>query len=158
MALMSEWVAKSQPEVAAFFGVHRDTVKVWRGQGMPGEARHYPLDEIAQWLRKFGPWKPQARQSPDESDTLLVSANDSPELERYRAARADLAEMERDERRRKLLGVERVREICLTVGDVIKSLRRRLRKRFGEEAGQLIDEGLRDLRDIADRECGPDIT
>lgn len=123
---------------------------------MPGRPKAYPLDEIARWLRADGPWRPQAQRMTAEDEPELVGYGDSPELERFRAARADLAEMERDERRGKLISAERLREICLTVGDVIKSLRRRLVKKFGVAAGEVVDGGLRDLRDIADRECGID--
>lgn len=48
----SKWAAKTLVEVSQFFGVERGTVTDWRNKGMPGTAGNFPLDEIAQWLRR----------------------------------------------------------------------------------------------------------
>jgi len=91
-----------------------------------------------------------------DDDALLSAGADSPELERFRAARADLAEMERDERRGKLISADRLREICTEVGATIKSARKRLVKKFGRPAGEILDDAIHNLRDVADRECHAD--
>ena len=152
---MANWTARTLAEVGRFFDVKQTTVKGWRAAGMPGEDRKYPLDKIAQWLRASGPWRP-TRKAAADPDLVEDASPDSPELERYRGYRADLAEMERDERRGKLLSTERARELAYSVGDLWRSIRRRLVKRFGRGAGELVDEGLRDLRSVVDHECGPD--
>jgi phage terminase Nu1 subunit (DNA packaging protein) len=45
----ARYVARSLADVAAFFGVHTQTVKAWRAEGMPGDAGRYDLAEIARW-------------------------------------------------------------------------------------------------------------
>ena len=43
------WIVTTLAVVAEFFGVHEQTVKGWRAEGMPGTERAYKLTELAQW-------------------------------------------------------------------------------------------------------------
>lgn len=72
-----------------------------------------------------------------------LPTGDSPNLERYRAAKADLAEMEAAERRGQLIPSDRnrafmgrVAAILRQAGDVIRT--------FSPEAHQVLDEALAD--------------
>jgi hypothetical protein len=96
----SRYTATDHQQVADFFGVPLATVQEWGktkgvGGAMPGERGCYPLDKIAQWLRQVGPWC-EASQGGDP----LLTAGASPALERYRTAKAALAELELAKRRR----------------------------------------------------------
>lgn len=44
-----KWRVDTLSEVAEFFGVSTDTVRHWRGDGMPGVARKWDLAAIARW-------------------------------------------------------------------------------------------------------------
>jgi phage terminase Nu1 subunit (DNA packaging protein) len=43
------WRVGNLAEVAEFFGVSPETVRHWRGAGMPGQAKGWELDQIARW-------------------------------------------------------------------------------------------------------------
>lgn len=138
------WAVKRQADVATFFGVSVDTVKNWAKQGMPGKATAYQVDQIAQWLRRDGPWQPHLRLRAEEDEDLEGEA--SPGLERYRNAKASLAELELSQRQHQLVTVEKVREGLLRWAVVIKRAGERIRKRFGADAHRIVTEAL--------EECG----
>ena len=103
-----------------------------------------------QWLRGAGPWRPYGRGEASE-DPLLASGGDSAGLERYRLAKAALAELELAERKRVLLPVDKVREALLRWATLVRRMGERLGKRFGHEAaavvGETLDECEATLRD-----------
>ena len=43
------WRVKTLAEVAAFFGVSPETVRHWRGAGLPGKAGCWELSAIVRW-------------------------------------------------------------------------------------------------------------
>lgn len=115
---------------------------------MPGKPNAYDLDEILAWLRKDGPWAAKVKA---ETDPLM----DGPEtagLERYRQAKAALAELELAERQGQLVQAEKVREKLLRWAVLIKRLGERLRKRWGPEAGKAVDATLEECRLVVDAE------
>jgi phage terminase Nu1 subunit (DNA packaging protein) len=145
------WCAKRQADVARFFGVSVDTVKNWAKQGMPGKSPAYPLDDIAQWLRRDGPWQPHARHR-GVDDELEDEAEVSEGLERYRLAKAALAELELAERQHQLVSVERIREGLLRWSVILKRAGERLRKRFGTDAHRVVTEALAECGRVIDDE------
>lgn len=133
-------IVKSQAEVAAFFGVSPDTAKQWKRRGMPGGKGRYPLREIARWLRESGPWKPHARPTVD-ADPMLAGP-ESPALERYREARAKLAELDLAERTKTLVDMAEMHE---WLSDLARHLRRageRIDRLCGPEPKRILDEAL----------------
>lgn len=99
---------------------------------------------------------PQAGPGPN-GDEVLFAGSDSPQLERYRAARADLAEMEVLERQGQLIPTTQV-ETCLASirqlwrqhGDVVQ-------RQFGQDAARLHNETLAEIdRVIRERFDGRD--
>lgn len=84
------WNATTLVEVSQFFGVDRTTVTDWRNKGMPGIAGKFPLDEIAQWLRKEvyparNATKPAAdsnREELEEEKLRINNARDTLKLQR----------------------------------------------------------------------------
>ena len=96
--------ANSQQEVANEFGVSRQTVAEWiKKRGMPRHGKRYDLVAIGVWLYRFVVWP--AERNEDEDDPLL-SGVDSPGLERYRNARADIAEMDAALKRREAVPMD----------------------------------------------------
>lgn len=49
----NDWVATSLKGVAGFFDVSPRTVADWKSRGMPGQNRHYPINEIVQWRQEY---------------------------------------------------------------------------------------------------------
>ncbi len=109
-------------------------------QGCPGKPGRYELSAIVQWLRNAGPWRPYGRG--DAPDDPLLAAGDSPGLERYRLAKAALAELELAERQQSLLPVDKVREALLRWATLLRRMGERLGKRFGPEASRTVNDTL----------------
>lgn len=64
----------------------------------------------------------------------LMAGGDSDNLERYRGAKADLAEMDLHERRKQMVNLEVVRPAMLTALDFMKDAGEKLDRQFGNEA------------------------
>lgn len=133
------WIADTQAEIAEFFGVSVDTVKNWAKQRMPGHAKHYPLNEIAQWLRTEGPGSSKYR---DCNEDPMLAGGTSPQLERYRAAQASLAELRLSRERGELLSRDRARDVFGRWASIIRRLGERLGRKFGSEAALAVDDAL----------------
>lgn len=142
-------VVTRQQDVAYFFNRKIDAVKNWAKQGMPGEPGAYDLVEIARWLFTVGPWKPDI---PD--DPLLEGGGDSPALERYRLARAELVEYELAEKRRNMLSREVVRVTLGRWAAILRQCGERLGKRFGSEAVETFNDSLAECESLVNREFG----
>lgn len=149
-ATRREWTAGRHADVSQFFGVSIDTVKAWAKRGMPGKPNAYRLDLIAQWLRTEGPW----RQHIKVDDPLLADGADSPGLERYRLAKAALAELDLAERQHQLVSVERLREQLLRWAVILKRLGQRVQKRWGPDAHRAIEDALGECQRVVDDEFG----
>lgn len=94
----------------------------------------YSGPQLVQWVI--------SRSQSAEGDDML-DGGDSPELTRYRSARADLVEMERDERRGSLVNVDSLVEWWSS--DVAAPIRRAidaLCKQFGPAAAALVTTAL----------------
>lgn len=150
--MSEQYIVKRQADVAAFFDVSIDTVKDWKAKGMPGDTGRYSLATILRWLRSEGPWRARPRL---DDDPLLAADVDSPGLERYRLAKAELAELDAAERRKQVVSVERLRALFLRWGPQLRSLGERLQKRFGAEAGKMLNETLDQCEGVIGDELGP---
>lgn len=64
----------------------------------------------------------------------LMAGGDSDNLERYRGAKADLAEMDLHERRKQMVNLDVVRPAMLTALDFMKDAGEKLDRQFGNEA------------------------
>ena len=154
------WTETSMSAVAAFFRVSIDVVKRWSQQGMPktqlpsGRFR-YDLPSIVFWLRTDGPWR-QQQPSPADDDPMLASGGDSPEMRRYRAAKASLAELDLDERRQTLLPRERVHQALFRWGTLVRRMGERLTRRYGPEIAGDINDTLAACARAIEGELGPD--
>ena len=145
-----KFTLKKQADVAAALGVSIPTVSMWARQGMPGTRGSYPLPEIVTWLRTKGPWK---SKRPDEVDPMLDSG-DGPGIERYRQAKAALAELDLEERKGTVLRIEKARPIFQRWAVVIRSLGERLAKRFGNDAAIQVNDALSECGRIIENDLG----
>ena len=142
------WVAGTLGDLADIYAVSLDSVKRWRSQGLPGKSGRYVLREVSAWLRESGPWRPRVSA---EGDELLASGSDSPALEEYRKAKAELAKLDLATRRREMLSADDVRMICETYGEHVKRATRTLKRRYGAAAGEIITDALQAAADDLDR-------
>ncbi len=137
----SKWIGRSADETGVFFGVSRRTVMDWCGKGMPHGKGYYPLDKIAKWLRQ-SKWQLQAPSGEDD----LLGGDSSPNLEKYRAARARLAELDLLERERSLLRVDVMRDALSRMSSIIRDAGDILQRQFGTEASKILIEALDDAK------------
>lgn len=87
----------SRAQVVRFLGVAPATLDAWRRAGLPDRRGRFDVAEVVAWLRE------QWRQ-----ERAANAAAPSVELERWRRARADSAELARDEARARLVDREEV--------------------------------------------------
>lgn len=113
---------------------------------MPGRNGAYKLQQVSRWLRNqnAGPFRGSNKTEP--SDPLLVADVDSPGLERYRLAKAALAELELEERKGSLIPLEKVRDVLSRWSSLIRRMGESLSKRFGKDAAELLNETLAECR------------
>lgn len=141
--------------MAHIYAVSIETVKGWAKQGMPGRPGSYDAHEISRWLRSTGPWRQHAKAAEEDELLLGTSAgSDSPGLERFRIAKANLAELELQERKRQLVSVDRVRSILTRWSGPLRRLGESLSKRFGTEASLAFNEALEECESVIDSELG----
>ena len=135
------WQVSTQADVAYVYDVSVQTVQIWLQRGMPGKSGAYKLRPISHWLKSqnLGPIK---TESPDPSDTLLAADVDSPGLERYRLAKAAIAELDLEERRGGLMALGKVRTALGRWSAIIRHLGERLAKRYGNEAAESLNDAL----------------
>lgn len=153
MAANAKWIAKSQAELAEACGVSLATIAHWARLGMPGKQGRYDLREVFRWSRTVGPCS-HTKQKADPDDQLLAEGGDSPGLERYRLAKAALAELELEERKGSLLSREKVRGALIRWASIVRRLGELLAKRFGNEASGAINNALVECQRVTDDEFG----
>ena len=95
-----KWIATSLSEVAAFFGLHIQTVKQWRTESppMPGDDGKYPLPAIVKWRDdKLRYSAATARKREQENELRQVQIETKRlQLEAKRGLLIERAEVERD--------------------------------------------------------------
>jgi phage terminase Nu1 subunit (DNA packaging protein) len=150
----SPGVAKTLGQVANNYDVNLDTVKRWRQQGMPGKSGKYELQLISRWLRTEGPWKPYAKP-PATEDELMVADGDSVALERYRLAKAKIAELDLANRKGELIDRETCRDVLVRWAVLIRRLGEVLGKRHGAEATRSVNATLGECESIIAKALAP---
>jgi hypothetical protein len=87
-------------------------------------------------------------------DDALLAAGDSPELERYRAARASLAELELGERNASLVHRDQLEPAFTAYASAVRRAGEALQRRFGPEAVDLLNEALTEAEQAVRRTWG----
>lgn len=128
---LSSFTARTQKEVAEFFGKSAATVALWAREGMPGRRGEWDLSAIQRWL--------EGRREETKSEG---EGPRSPELERKRKWDADRAEMEVREKRGELISRPEAERIWAAR---ILAMKRQIRTQGKRLAASL--EGL----DLAER-------
>lgn len=75
-------------------------------------------------------------------DDPLMAGVDSPGLERFRNAKADITEMERDRLRKQIVRVEEIEPALMKLAGVMRSAAENLARQFGNEAAGIVNEAV----------------
>lgn len=95
----------------------------------------------------------KGKPADDETDPLL-KGDESPALERYRLGRAKMVEMDLAERERQTVRVQALRDAMRGGVSALRSTGDRLVRQFGNEAGEMFNEGVADFEAAALRAIG----
>jgi hypothetical protein len=122
---------------------------------MPGKPGRYDLAEILAWLRSDGPWRARGGDLLTGSDDpLLAVGGDSPNLERYRLARAQLAELELETKRGSVFPRDVARSVLGRIASLWRRYGERLGKRHGPEEVVSFNETFQEAQRVIDDEFG----
>lgn len=91
----------------------------------------------------------QTQKTRQDSDPLL-SDGDSPALERYRLAKAKLAELDLEHRKGDLIDREKCRELMGRWSVIIRRMGERLGKRYGNDATLSVNDSLDECQKVVD--------
>lgn len=147
-----KWIAENQVELAELCDVSLATIAHWARTGMPGKQGHYDLRKIIPWLRTDGPCVHKRRESADDDE--LMAEVDSPGLERYRQAKAAIAELDYAERQKELMARDKVKSLFARWAAVLRRMGEKISKRFGNEAAITVNDALRECGEIVVYELG----
>lgn len=145
---------KTQADLAWDMGVSLETVKGWAKQGMPGRSGRYVVRDVTTWLRQEGPWRQHMRLAVDPDEELLAGGSDSPALERLRAAKAAIAELDLEKLRGSLVSREKARTILGRWAAILRRMGERLGKRYGPEAANAVNDALGECDHVVHHELG----
>ncbi|MCP4591815.1 MAG: hypothetical protein GY842_13850 [bacterium] len=133
-----------------------------RQLGWPGTTLRGRLTDSGCPIPRRGPWptwvvdalqKWAALRYPEDDgdDAAMAAGGPSPALERWRRARATLAELEVGQKRGQLLPRDQVRELHSRMAGVLRSAIDRLQREFGDGAFEAIDEALMSAQQMLER-------
>lgn len=143
------WAAKNLAQVAEFFDRSPQCIHQWRSRGMPGRPGSYDLREVLRWALMRG-------LLVDRGAADDLGAGDSPALERYRAARAQLAELELERQKKSLVPRDAIRNGLSRFAHQLRQLAERMGKRHGPEAAITVNEAIDECGRAIDDEFGPE--
>jgi len=128
---------------------HRTLDRQAESRGLPVKGKYVNLSRIIRWLHDFLA-SPSVRKPSlvNGEDPLMVGGENSPAMERYRAARASLAELKLEERKGTLLSREDARERLSRLATIMRATGDHLQRECGPKALAIWDEGL----DLFDKE------
>lgn len=119
---------------------------------MPGVSGRYDLSEILRWLLSDGPLRTRGDIESGPIDELVCGSGDSPNLERYRLARAQLAELELEQKRRAVFPRDMARSVLGRVASLWRRYGERLGKRHGPEEVVSFNETFTEAQRVIDDE------
>lgn len=109
--------------------------------GLPLDGRTIDLPKLARGLHDFLASNARLLASKGVDDPLMAGG-ESDQLERYRAARADLAEMELARQRCQMLPVEEVHRGLSVMAGILRRCGEQLARHYGDGARGLLDRAL----------------
>jgi hypothetical protein len=104
---------------------------------MPGRNKLWPVPSIVAWALEFGPWRSRS----GSADPMLADG-DSLGLERYRLARAKLAEMDVLEREGQTIPRDQMHQLLVELVRVIRGAGESLQRQCGPVAHAIHEEAI----------------
>jgi hypothetical protein len=144
----------SQGDLARLLRLSITRVQQMLKLGMPGVPGAYCLEDCQDWIAANVNGR-QQKQLPlpgTDSDPLL-SAGDSPALERYRDERAKLARLDRLERERQLLRRDAVHELLARMAGILRGTGEVFQRQFGPDALSILNEAVDEFDSAIEEFC-----
>lgn len=134
---------RSGEAVAAYLDVHPKTLRLWQAKGCPGiQSRRYDVQLIIRWLIRERAIIVGTTSQPADEDAAMLAAGTSPALERYREARARIAELQADEAEGTYVNVAKMQNGLTRMAAIMRDAGSRLQKQCGPDAKAILDEHL----------------
>lgn len=133
-------------ELAEVAGVSLTTISNWqRSPDFPEQIDGlWSIWRVAYWRgQKEERDKPQRQPLPSDDDPFLNSG-DSPGLERYRMAKASLAELDLAEREKRVWTAESVHDGLMIIAQAFRQASETIQRQFGTEAYAILEEAVRE--------------
>ncbi len=130
-------VVKTRDELAKAVGKSVRTVAMYIAEGMPGTPGHYVVEDCLAWIDA----RENKRTSRDTDD--LPDDGDSPALERYRLARAQMEELKLARLRSELVESEHVQQWLQSFAGLLRG--------FGEKVAKVAPELVGDLDGVLEQ-------
>ena len=142
-------IAASATAAGLVYGVGRVRIQEWlaqmRAEGLNPGKRPLDLIVISGWLATKGLQRPRKSEDPD------LSGDASPQLERFRKYKADLARLDLRTRRGEVVRVADIDATLMQFAGVMRGAGELLARHHGESARQILDEALKNAGRIANR-------
>lgn len=106
------------------------------------------------WVHARTIWNAIVKRTKDEAeakaklldDPMLASGGDSPATERYRAAKASIAELDLAEREGSIIRKAVISEVLMPLAGIMRDTGDRLARQFGNPALEVFNEGFEDMK------------
>ena len=150
-----KWVAMT--EAASLVGCTRGWLreKLMKGDFPAKHRRKVGLSNQVNFAELFAWWMEDVRastaieQDPDLAD---VGGSDSPNLERLRKLKGDLAEHDLELKRNNVVPREKWRALLMTFAGYVRNTGDILRRRYGNDAGAVIDSAVDQIEAAIEKE------
>jgi phage terminase Nu1 subunit (DNA packaging protein) len=147
-------------ELCEVLKISRGRLSGWKKEGLPcersGRAHRYSLRVVRQWMiangyATQGEVLEAVRQRKSGVDPDMTGGPPSEAQERFRLAKAQLAELDLAERRKQLVVRDAVHLIMEQVAGVLRTAGDTLQKRWGAEARRVLTEATEDAERLVDQ-------
>jgi hypothetical protein len=88
----------------------------------------------------------------------LLQGSDSPALERYRTAKAELIELDLSERRGELIPRDEIHNLFTRMGSRLRQAGETLQRKFGAESQEILNDALDDIAKIGGADGNLDVS
>lgn len=112
--------------------------------GLPAKGATVSLPEVIHWLHDFLAENSAKLSRRSDEDDDLMQGEATPALERYRAAKADLAELELQDRRSQTIDRAEMHEKLAKSAATLRRVGEDLERTFGVEALEIYNDGIAD--------------
>lgn len=143
-------------DLATVMEVSRQTVHDWINKpGFPQAVDGvFSVRRVVEWkLRRE--FEAEPRRVLTSDDDPLLSSGDSPGLERYRQAKASLAELDLAEREKTIWTADAVHDVLTIQSQTFRQASETLQRQFGSEAYAILEGAVREAQTRIDDLFGP---